>query len=173
MALAEVEVVEGLEIELRPLPDLTQGDVVLLGLAVGRIGLREVGEGDEELLPPPVELVQLGLELLELRLQRSRSLAGLRELRIARLAGAGRLFDLAGELVLVRPDRIDPRVELTAAFVDLQELVELIGGAPPRQRRADCLRVATDLLQVERGSVPRARARRRSWSSSAPEPAPR
>jgi hypothetical protein len=156
--------VERLEVEVRALAHLAQRDVVFLGVAVRCLGLRQVGKRDEQLLPPPVELVELRLELLELRLERARLLAQLAELRIVDLARPGGLLDLRGELVLLGSDRVDPRVELTPALVRLDQLVELVGGAPPRQRRADRLGIATDLLQVERGPVPRARARR--WSSS-------
>jgi hypothetical protein len=154
VALAEVEVVERLEVEVRALPHLAQRDVVLLGVAVGCLGLRQVGKRDEQLLPPPVELVELRLELLELRLERARLLAQLGELRLVDLARLGGLLDLRGELVLLRSDRVDPRVERAPPLVRLDQLVELVGGAPPRQRRANRLGVATDLLQVERGSVP-------------------
>jgi hypothetical protein len=157
-------VIERLEVELGPLPDLPQGDVVLLGIPIRRVRVRQVGERDEDLFPALVELFELGLELLELGLQRAGALAELRELRLIDLPGPGRLLDLRGELVLVSPDRVDPRVELAPALVRLDQLVELAGGAPPRQRRADRLGIAPDLLQVERGPVPRARARR--WSSS-------
>jgi hypothetical protein len=43
VALAEIEVVEGLEAEVRPLPDLAQRDVVVVRLAVGRLGLGQIG----------------------------------------------------------------------------------------------------------------------------------
>jgi hypothetical protein len=155
-------VIEGLEAELGPLPDLAQGDVVLVGLAVGHLRLGKVRQRDQQLIPPLVELAQLRLELLELGLQRTRLLARLRELRLARLPGPGRLLDLAGELVLLGPDRVDPGVELAAALIDPEELIDLLGGASPGKRRADPVGVGADLLQVERGSVPRARWRRPS-----------
>jgi len=41
--LRELEVVEGLEVELRPVADLAQGDVVFLRLAVGCLRVGEVG----------------------------------------------------------------------------------------------------------------------------------
>ena len=154
MALPQLQVIEGLEVELGPLPDLPQGDVVLLGIPIRRVRVRQVGERDEDLFPALVELFELGLELFELGLQRTGALAELRELRLIDLPGPGRLLDLRGELVLLRSDRVDPRIELAPPLVRLDQLVELVGGAPPRQRRADRLGVATDLLQVERGPVP-------------------
>jgi hypothetical protein len=168
-------VIQRLEIELRALAHLAQRDVVLLGLAVGRLGVREVRKGEEQLVAPDVELAQLGLELLELGLQPARALPQLGELRVAGLAGLGRLLDLRGELVLVRPDRVGSRVELAPALIDPEQLVELVGGAAPCQGRADRLRVAADLLQVERGSVPLVRGRgpRWSWWSSPRAPEPR
>src|SRR5262245_14016027 len=112
VALAEIEVVERLEAELRALPDLAQGDVVLLGFAIGRLGLRHVRQRDEKVLASRAELLELGLELLELRLQRARALAELRELGVVDLAGLRRLLDLRRQPVLVRPERVGPGVEL-------------------------------------------------------------
>ena len=146
--------IERLEVEVRPFAHLPESDVVLIGLAVGHLRLGQVGEGDEELFPSPVELAELRLELLELGLQRGRLLTQLRELGLVDLSGPGRLLDLRGELVLLGPDRVDPRVQLAPALVDVEELVDLLARAPPGQRRSDPLRVGADLLQVERGSLP-------------------
>jgi hypothetical protein len=159
--------VQGLEVELRTLPHLAQGDVVLLGLAVGRVGVREVRQRDQKLLAALVELVELRLELLELGLERARLIAELGELGLPRLARLGGLLDLGRELVLLRPDRIGARVELASALVDRDQLIELRGRSAPRQGGADPIGIGADLLQVERGSVPLARgwARRSSWSS--------
>jgi hypothetical protein len=173
MALAELQMVEGLESEVRMLPDLPQGDVVLLGVAVGRLRVGQVGKGDEELLSGLVELVQLRLQLLQLRFQDTRLLAQLGELRLVDLPRPCGLLDFRGEPVLLCPDRVDPRVELPPALIDAEQLIDLFGRPTPRQRRADSVRVGADLLQIERGSVPRATGRRLSWSSSGPGPVPR
>jgi hypothetical protein len=133
VALAEIEVVDGLEVELGRVPDLAKGDVVLIGLAVGDLGLGEIGERDQELLTPLVELGEPGLQLLELPFQRARLLPRLRELWVVDLAGPGRLLDLRRELVLLRSDRVDTGVELTAPLVDGDQLVELLAGAPSAQ----------------------------------------
>jgi hypothetical protein len=154
VALGELEVVEWLEVEVGALPDLSQGDVVLVCLAVGRLGLGEVGEQGEQLVPPLVELAELRLEPLELGLERARGLPGLLEARIVGLAGPRRLLDLPRELVLLGPDDVDPRVELAAALVDLDQLIELLRRPSPGQRRADGLRIGADLLEVERGPAP-------------------
>jgi hypothetical protein len=154
VALGEVEVVERLEAEIRAVSDLAQGDVVLLGLAVGRLRIWQVGQRDEQLLASRIELLELRLELLELRLEGTRALAQLCELGLVDLAGLGRLLDLSRELVLVGPDGVRPGVELASALIDRDQLVELFGRPAPRQRRADPVGVGADLLQVERGSVP-------------------
>jgi hypothetical protein len=44
MALGEIEVVEGLEVEVGALPHLPERDVVLLGLPVGRLRIGQVGQ---------------------------------------------------------------------------------------------------------------------------------
>ena len=134
MALTEIEMVEGLEAELGPLPDLAQGNVVLLRLAVRRSRIRKVRKRDEDFLPPRFELVELRLEPLELRLQPARPLPQLRELGLVDLSGLRRLFDLRRELVLVRPDRVGPRIQLAATPVDLEELIEPLCRPAPRQR---------------------------------------
>ena len=71
MALSELEVVERFEVEVGTLADLPQRDVVLLGLAVGGLGLRDVRQGGQQPVPALVELVQLWLELLERGLERA------------------------------------------------------------------------------------------------------
>jgi hypothetical protein len=154
VALGELQVVERLEVEVRPLTDLPQRDVVLVGLAVGRVGLGKVGEQGEQLVAALVELGELRLELLELRLERARGLAGLLKGRVVGLAGPGRLLDLRGELVLLGANPVDPRVQLAAALVDRDQLIELLRRPSSRQRRADGLRVGADLLEVERGPAP-------------------
>jgi len=139
-------VVERLELEVWAVPDLPQGDVVLVGLALGRLGLGQVREQREQFVPPLVELAELRLELLELGLERARGFAGLLETGVVGLAGPRRLLDLRGELVLLGPDRVDPGVELAAALVDRDQLIELIRRPSPGQRRANGLRVDADLL---------------------------
>jgi hypothetical protein len=133
VALAQLEVIEGLEVELGPLADLPEGDVVLLGVTIRRVRVRQVGQRDQDLLAALVEFIELGLELLELRLQRARPLAQLGELGVSRLAGLGRLLDLRGQLVLIRPDRVGSRVELAPALVGAEELIDTFGRPPARQ----------------------------------------
>jgi hypothetical protein len=154
VAPSEFEVVQRLEVEVGGLADLAQGDVVLVGLAVRGLGLGDVRELAEQFVAPPVELDELGLELLELGLERARGLPGLLEARIVGLPRACGLLDLRRELVLLCPDRVDPGVELAAALVDLDQLIELLRRPAPGQRRADGLRIGANLLEVERGPAP-------------------
>src|SRR3954447_23006933 len=63
--------VHGLEAELGPRAHLAERDVVVLGLAVRRLGLGDVGQRDEQLPAAFVELVEQRLELLELGLDRT------------------------------------------------------------------------------------------------------
>jgi hypothetical protein len=151
VALAELQVVEGLEVEVGTIADLAEGDVVLLGLPVRRVRLRDVRERREELIAPLIELAELRLELLEFGLEPTRLLTGLRELGLVDLPGLCRLLDLTRELVLLGADLIDPGVELAAPPVDLDQLVQLLRRTPSAQRRADGVRIAADLLEVERG----------------------
>jgi hypothetical protein len=148
--------VERLETELRRLPHLPERDVLLLGLAVGRLRLGDVRQRAEQLIARLTQLGQLRLELLELRLELARRLPRLLELRLVGLARFGGLLDLSRELVLLGADPVGPRDQLAAALIGGQQLVELLGRASPRQRRSDRLRIAADLLEVERGSAPRA-----------------
>jgi hypothetical protein len=169
VALPEVQVVQRLEVELRAVPHLAQRDVVLLRLTVRGIRIGEVRQREQQLVALLAQLGELRLEFLELGFERAGCLTRLLELRVVRLAGARRLLDLARELVLLRPDRVDPGIQLTPSLIEAQELVELLGRASPGQRRARRLRIAADLLEVERGSAPREplRARRSSWSTLA------
>src|SRR5207248_331233 len=121
---------------------------------VRRLGLRNVRKRGEELVAGGIDLGKLRLELLELRFEGARCLPRGLDLRVVGPAGAGRLLDLARELVLFRADLVDPGVELAPSLVPAQELVELPGRSPPRQRGADRVGIAADLLQVERGRAP-------------------
>jgi hypothetical protein len=147
-------VVDRLEVEIPGPTDLAQRDVVLLRLTVGRARVRQVGEGRKQLVAPLARLGELRLELPQLSLERGRGPARLLDLGIVGLAPAGGLLDLAGELVLLGPDRVDPGVELPPAPVGSDELVQLLGGATPGQPRARLVGIAADLLQVERGPAP-------------------
>jgi hypothetical protein len=149
-------VIERVEVELRHLPHLPEGDVVLVGLAVRRLRLGDVRKGGEQLVPLLAQLPQLWLELLELRLELAGGVAKLLELRIVGVAALRGLLDLAGELVLLGANLVDPRVQLSAPLVGAEQLVELVGRAAPRQGLARRPGVAADLLEVERGSAPRA-----------------
>ena len=62
---AEVEVVAGLEAEGRVLTDLAHDDRVLVGLAIGRVGVRRVGDRGGELVASGNHLGELRLELLD------------------------------------------------------------------------------------------------------------
>jgi hypothetical protein len=68
VTLRQVEVVDRLEVEVRAVADLAQADVVLLGLAVGGVRLREIGKGGQQLVAALIQLRELRLELLELGL---------------------------------------------------------------------------------------------------------
>jgi hypothetical protein len=146
-------VVLGLEAELRPVPHLPQADVVLLGLAIGRFGIREVRKRGQQLVALIAQLGQLRLELLELGLQRARGVTQLLELRVVRLARLRGLLDLRRELVLLGADPVDARIQLPPPLIGRKELVELLGRTPSAQRGANGLGVAADLLEVERGSA--------------------
>jgi hypothetical protein len=166
VVLGELEVVERLEVEVGALADLAHGDVVLLGLAVGRLGLGEIGKHAEQLISPLVELAEPRLELLELGLERAGRLASLLEAGVVGLLGPRGLLDLRRQLVLLCPDLIDPRVELAAPLVDRDQLIELRRRPAPAERRADAVRVGADLLEVERGPAPTLVRGRAGWWSS-------
>jgi hypothetical protein len=172
VALSELEVVQGLEVELRALSYFAERDIVLVGLAVRGVRIGEVGQGGQQRVPLLVELIELWLELLQLGFELARGVAELLELRIVRLAGLRGLLDLARELVLIGADRVDAGVQLASPLVDSEQLIQLLRDPAPRQRRADGLRLAADLLEIERGSVPRARelprTRRSSWGAPVP-----
>jgi hypothetical protein len=153
VSLAQLKVVERLEAEVRPISDLPERDVVLLGLPVRSIGVGQVRQRGEELIALLTQLGKLRLQLLELGLEPGGGLAGLLELRIVGLAGAGRLLDLARQLVLLGADLVDARDQLAAAFVRGEDLVELLARPPPGQRGSSRLGIAADLLEVERGSA--------------------
>jgi hypothetical protein len=155
-------VVDRLEVEVRTVPNLAQRGVILLGLAVGGVRVRQVWQGGEQLVALLAELPQLRLELVSLGLERAGGLARLRELRLVRLARLGGLLDLRRELVLLGPDRVDARVELAPPLIDRKQLIELVRRAAPCQRGPRRLRIGADLLQVERGRLPRTTGRR-SW----------
>jgi hypothetical protein len=156
MTLSEVQVVERLEVELRPVPDLSHGDAVLLRLPVRGISVGQVRQREQQLVALLPQLGKLRLQLLELGLERTGRLARGLDLRVVGLAGARRLLDLARELVLLGPDRVGSGVQLATPLVEGQELVELLGRTTPGQRRARRVGIAADLLEVERGSAPRA-----------------
>jgi hypothetical protein len=153
VALAQLEVIDRLEVELRPLADLAQGDVVLIRLAVRCIRIGNVREHRQQGIAALVEVRELGLQLLQLALQLGRGLPQLLELRIVGLPRPRGLLDLTGKFVLVRANRIDAGVEFAPPLVDFQDLVELLGGPAARQRRANGVRLAADLLEVERGPL--------------------
>jgi hypothetical protein len=154
VSLAQLEVIDGLEIEPGRITDLPEGDGVLLGDPVRGLRIGQIRERGESLVAPLLRLGELRLELLQLRLQRTRGLALLLELRIVGPAGARRLLDLARDQVLLGADPVDPADELAAVLVQREDLVQLLRGAPPSERRASRFGIAADLLQVERGSAP-------------------
>ena len=59
------------------------------------------------------------------------------------------LADLLGERLALRLRVLDPGQQLAAAGVEGEQLVDLAGGAAPRQRGLDPLRLGADQLQVE------------------------
>jgi hypothetical protein len=159
--LTELQVVERLEVELRVVPHLPHRDVVLLGLPLRGIRVREIRQRGKQLVALLAELRELGLELLELGLERAGCLTRLLELRVIRLAGASGLLDLPRQLVLLGADLVDPCIQLAPTLVGGKELIQLLRGTPSAQCRADLLGVATDLLQIERGWLPLGGCRRR------------
>jgi hypothetical protein len=161
VALGKLEVVERLEVEVAGLADLAERDVVLLRLPLRGPGVGEVRQGGEQLVALGAQVCKLGLELLQLGFQGARPLPRLSELGLVDLPGPRGLLDLTGELVLLCPDRVDPGVELAPALVDADQLIELFCGAAPRQPRAEPIWIAPDLLEVERGALPRLGRRRR------------
>jgi len=154
VALPQLQVVDRLEVEFRALAHLAQDLGVLLGVSVGGLGIWQVGQCREELVALGVRLGELGLEPLELGLQRAGAVAQLLELRVVGLPALGRLLDLPGELVLLAADLVDPGVQCAAALVEPQQLVERVRGTTPGERGARRLGIAADLLQVKRGSAP-------------------
>ena len=136
--------VADLEVELGPLADLAERDRVLLGLAVRRVGVGEVGKRREQLLARRLDLRELGLELLQLALtSRISAISGSASRPPAWPRRSRRRRDSAA------PAAPPPREELAAALVEAEELVELVGGARAAQRRARRLGVVADAPQVE------------------------
>ena len=119
MLEAEVEVVADLELEARPLADLSQGDGVL-GAAVGRVRIGQVGERGGERVAALLDLGELGGEPLGL----GRDLLHPLDHRPGVLTGALRRGDLLRGLVLGRPAALDLREQLPTAGVELEQLVE-------------------------------------------------
>ena len=87
--------VADLEVEARALADLAQRHGVVLP-AVGRIGVREVGQGCGERVAALLDLGELGLELLDLRGDRLHPLDHVGGVLARALARS----DLVGRLVL-------------------------------------------------------------------------
>ena len=165
---ADLEVVAGLEVELRPLADLAHDDRVLLGHPVGGVGVGQVGEGDGDPVEIGLDLLQLGLAGLDLLLQPLHPLHQVPGVA-ARLLG---LADLLGEGLALGLGVLDLGQQLAAAGVERQQLVDLLGGAAAGQRRLDPLGVGADQLQVEHRRVSvRARPRRGAARFRLPAPA--
>ena len=130
-----------------------QLEVVAAGLArladlahhlvlVGRRRVGRVRHARERGLQLLLDVADLGLELLHLGGDAAHLLD--RGRRVA--ARALRLGDLVVRRVLRRAQLLEPREHLAPALVELQELVEHVRGAAARERGADRLRVAPDLL---------------------------
>ena len=106
-----------------------------------------------------LDLLELGLELLD----PARDLAHPRDrlLGVAALALGG--ADRVGGGVALGPQALDLGQQLAAAGVELEQPVEVLGGAHPRERGARRPRVLADAPQVEQGCplVRRSPSRRR------------
>ena len=134
----ELEVVAGLEVEARRLADLAQRDRVLLA-TVGGLGIGQVGERRGERVAALLDLGELGLQPLELR-RHAPSSARSRSPRPRPRACAAAIS--LGGLVLLRAPALDLGQQLAPAGVEREQLVERLGGAAARQRRAGRTRVA-------------------------------
>jgi hypothetical protein len=80
------------------------------------------------------------------------------ELRGVGLALTRRLLDPGRDLVLLSAPVVDPGVQLAAALVERQQLVEAVGRLASGEGLAGRPGVLANLLQVERGT-----ALRRAW----------
>ena len=128
-----------LEIERGALADLAQDLGVLLRVAFGRRGVREVGKGRQELVDLGVDGGQLLLESLDLVPQGA---------RLGRVTPAP--LSLPAQF-------LDPGQQGTATLVKLEQLVDPSGRPAAGERGLDALRIASDQLEVERGPAPRCR----------------
>ena len=141
---AEVEVVADLEVEAGALPDLAEGDRVVLA-AGRRDGMGEVRERRREPIAALLDLGELGLERLELAGDALHALDHVGGV----VPGALPRGDLVRGLVLGGPPALDLGQQLAAAGVELEQLVERGGGAAPLQRGPGRARVIADRSQVE------------------------
>ena len=134
-----------LEVELGLLSDLTKSDRVLLGLAVGRLGIGQIRQGGRE-------LVALGLDARELRLaflEDAAQLTHLGDQLVGVPALALQLRDLIRDAVAACATLLQPREELAPALVQTQQLVERVGGPSSAKRGARRLGILADAPEVE------------------------
>ena len=144
MLESELEVIADLEVEGRGLAHLAHGERVV-GTAVGRLRMREVGQGRGEGVAALLDRGQLGLHPLELGrhpLDPLDHLAGV-------LAGPLARRDLVRGRVLGGPAALDLRQQLAPAGVEGEQLVEGLGGTAPLQRGPGGSRVLANRAQVE------------------------
>ena len=141
----KVEVVADLEVELRPLADLTKRYGVVLGVAIGRVGVRQVRQGRGELVPLGLHAGELRLALLE----GAAELPHLDDRLIRVLALALQLCDLLRDSIAARAALLQLGEKLPAPPVQLQKLVEGVGGPAAAQSGARRLGVLADAPEVE------------------------
>jgi hypothetical protein len=137
-------VVAGLEVEPRRLAHDPHDLGVLLGEAVGRVRVREVGQADQQVFDPALGLGELLLQGLDLVAEGIR----LRDRVAGLLAGALGPGDALGEPLLPGAPLLDLRQEGAAARVQLEQPVDLGGRTPAREGGLDALRLAADQLEV-------------------------
>ena len=145
------------------LADLAEDDRVLVGVAVGRVGIRRVRDRRGEPLAVGLDRLELALELLD----PGRDLAhpGDRIGGVVALALGG--ADRVRGLVALGAQALDLGQQFAAAGVELEQAVEVLVGADAGERGADRRRILADAPQVEQ----RTRTGRRS-PTSRPEPLP-
>ena len=136
-AVAELEVVAGLEVELAAVADLAHLDGVLLGSPSGASGSGRFGSASGELAELGLDRAQLVLAGLD----RAPSAPAPRHQPPRRRSPARFASAICLERVLRSPwAALDLGQQLRAAGVELQQLVDLVGGAAPRQRGLDAAR---------------------------------
>src|SRR5581483_5882408 len=120
------------------LADAAQLDGVVLGLAVGHVGIGRIRHAVPPVPALPLSLGELRVERLQLRLE------------------AARLLDLGGavrppEPLLLRADLLLPRRRLAPAGIRGEQLVELVRAALAAQRGPEHVGVVACRAEVDHG----------------------